>query len=208
MAEPALVPLESSPTPAMDTYPSALATRPSQSLLSPDSTVPPPQPHYAIIRSLGGEAMRVDNFPAVWSMSETHLLFVSNDQYTVARPVGDVGEFRRPLVERIIELIGFAKEDDEQQAPRQRSLEGFVKLLYVHQDRIKTRPQLVLTLDGHLRAVWRRSKDHRIAMRFIDDKNVAFVTFLPDSFRPSRTNHIGGESSIEAVFETIGLKEI
>lgn len=134
-------------------------------------------------------------------MSEIHFRSVSDGH-------GDVGEFLRPLIERTIDLIGFANEDDGQQSPRPKSLAGFFKLLYIHRDRIETPPQLVLTLDGHLRAVWRRSKEHRIAVRFIDDKNVAFMAFLPDRFRPTRTVHIGGESSVEAVFDTIGLKKI
>ena len=185
-----------------------MATRPSQSALSHGSTVLAPSPHYVIIRDIEGNIMRVDQFPALWPMGEMHFLSVSDGQYSVARPVGEVGDFLRPLIKRIIDLIGFATEDDEQQPLRPRSLAGFFKFLYVHQDRIETRPQLVLTLDGYLRAVWRRSRDHRIAARFIDDRGVTFVTFLPDRFRPTRTNHIGGESSIEAFFATIGEEKV
>ena len=113
-----------------------------------------------------------------------------------------VDGFLRPLTQRIVELVHLASEDDEQAALRPKSLEGFCRFLSLHGERIESRPQLVLTLDGYLRAVWRKGKGHRIALRFIDDKRLAFVTFLPDSFRPTQTNHIGGESSIEAVFET------
>ena len=116
-----------------------------------------------------------------------------------------VDGFLRPLIQRIVELGHLASEDDEQEALRPKSLEGFCRFLSLHGERIESRPQLVLTLDGYLRAVWRKGKGHRIALRFIDDKRLAFVTFLPDSFRPTQTNHVGGESSIEAVFDTMAV---
>lgn len=78
-----------------------------------------------------------------------------------------------PLNQRIWELIRLATEDDEQEAMHPKSLEGFCRFLSIHRERIKSRPQLVLTLDGYLRAVWRKGTGRRLALRFIDDKRVA-----------------------------------
>ena len=83
-----------------------------------------------------------------------------------------VDGFLRPLNQRIAELACLASEDDEQEAFRPKSLEGFCRFLSLHGERIESRPQLVLTLDGYLRAVWRKGKGHRIALRFIDDKRL------------------------------------
>lgn len=131
---------------------------------------------------------------------------MSNGQIAVARPVGDVDDFSLPLIQRIAELIGLAAEDDEQEALRPQSLEGFFKFLSIHREHIESRPELVLTLEGCLRAVWRKGKGHRIALRFIDDKRIFFVTSLPDSSRPTQTNYVSGESSIDAILGTVGQK--
>lgn len=186
-----------------DTYPSDWATaRPWPTQL--ESTASTPSRHCAFVLMSGENVVRVDHLPAVWVMSKLHVTSVTDGQIAVARPVGDVDGFLDPLIQRIVDLIWLAAEDDEQEALRAESLEGFFRFLGIHREHIESRPQLVLTPDGYLRAVWRKGKAHRIALRFIDDKRVAFVTFLPDSFRPTQTNHIGGESSIEAVLDTIG----
>lgn len=131
--------------------------------------------------------------------TDLHLVFIS---------IGEAEEFLQPLVRRVQELTALAKMEDDQHALRSGSLRGFFKFLYLHRSRVDARPQLMLTSEGSLRAIWRRSRDHRVAIRFLDDSTVSFVTFLPDEGRPTQINRMGGECSIEGFFRCVGLKAL
>ena len=131
---------------------------------------------------------------------------MSSDQYLIFLSLGEVEEFLRPLMQRIEELARLAREEEDQQALRARSLRGFFRFLYLHRPRIESRPQLTLTTEGYLRAIWRKSRDHRIAVRFADDTRVSFVTFLPDRVHPTQINRVGGNSSVESFFENTGIE--
>jgi len=128
--------------------------------------------------------------------AQVHLVFLS---------MAEVTAFVRPLIERVEELVELANEEGDQQALSPLSLRGFLRFLYLHRARVATRPQLILTTEGLLRAIWRRSRDHRIGVRFLDDKIVSFVTFLPDAVRPTQINRVGGECSIESFFQCVSV---
>ena len=131
--------------------------------------------------------------------AQVHLIFLS---------MAEVTAFVRPLIERVEELAELANEEEDQQALSPLSLRGFLRFLYLHRARVATRPQLILTTDGLLRAIWRRSRDHRIGVRFLDDKIVSFVTFLPDTVRPTQINRVGGECSIEGFFRCVSVDRL
>lgn len=134
------------------------------------------------------------------SMSvEDHLAFLS---------MAELADFLRPLIERVEELVELAGAEEDQQALNPLSLRGFFRFLYLHRSRIMSRPQLILTTEGLLRAIWRRSRDHRIGIRFLDDRVVSFVTFLPDSARPTQINRVGGESSIDGFFRCVSIDSL
>ena len=134
------------------------------------------------------------------SMSvEDQLVFLS---------MAELDDFLRPLVGRVKELVGLAGAEEDQQALNPLSLRGFFRFLYLHRSRIVSRPQLILTTEGLLRAIWRRSRDHRIGIRFLDDRMVSFVTFLPDGARPTQINRVGGESSIEGFFRCVSIDSL
>ena len=133
---------------------------------------------------------------------------MSSDQHLVFLSLGDVPPFLQPIVTRIKDLARLARDEEDQQALKPRSLRGLFRFLYVHQSRIRVRPQLILTSEGLLRGIWRRSRDYRVAVRFLDDSTVSFVTFLPDRVRPTRINRVGGESSIDGFFASVGIEEL
>ena len=143
-----------------------------------------------------------------WTAVPAESEVMSSDQYLVFLSMGQKAEFLRPIISRIEELSRFAVEEEDQYALRRGSLQGLLRFLYLHRARIESRPQLILTSEGHLRAIWRKSKDHRVAIRFMDHATVAFVTFLPDRVRPTRINRIGGESSVESFFACAGLEKM
>lgn len=129
----------------------------------------------------------------------------TSDQYLQFLMAGQDVEFLTPLIARIRLLMDMAAEDEDQRALRTDSLVGFFRFLYVHKDRINEPPQLVLTMAGYLRAEWRRSRDCRVAVRFVDRNTISFVTFLPDRHVPAQINRVGGDSSISGFFENTGI---
>lgn len=116
--------------------------------------------------------------------------------------------FVESLNRRIQELALLALEEDDQCALSQESLIGFWRFFYLHRSKIDSRPQLVLTMEGDLRAIWEKNNNHRIAVRFIDNASVSYVTFFPDQFRPTQICRKGGNSSVEGFFENTGIGRI
>lgn len=131
---------------------------------------------------------------------------MSADEFLVFLSMVDSTAFLEPLIGRIEELTELARLEEDQNALSPFSLRGLFRFLYSHRSRIHSRPQLILTTEGLLRAIWRRSRDHRVAIRFLDAARVSFVAFLPDHVRPTQINRIGGESSIEGFFRCVGLE--
>ena len=131
---------------------------------------------------------------------------MSADVFLLFLSMVDAAEFLRPLINRIKKLAELARSEQDQNALSPSSLRGLFRFLYSHRSRIHSRPQLILTTEGLLRAIWRRSRDHRIAIRFLDAARVSFVAFLPDEARPTQINRIGGESSIDGFFRCVGLE--
>lgn len=118
-------------------------------------------------------------------------------------------EFVKKIIDRVEVLSEIAADEgDDQQGLTQESLSGLMKFLYVHRGRIDTQPSIILTINGHLRAEWRNHADHRIAIEFVNDKSVMFVTFLPDRMHPTRTNRVSGAAGIETFFETTGVSHL
>ena len=116
--------------------------------------------------------------------------------------------FLEPLSARVQELALLALEEDGQCALSQESLIGFWRFFFLHRSKIASRPQLVLTMEGNLKAIWEKDHNHRIAVRFMDDASVSYVTFFPDQFRPTQICRKGGNSSIEGFFENTGITRI
>ena len=151
---------------------------------------------------------QVQDVPELVRSSEAVTDEMSTDVHLVFLSIGESEAFLQPLVRRIQELAALANTEEDQHALRPRSLRGFFKFLYLHRSRVHSRPQLILTMEGSLRAIWRRSRDDRVAVRFLDDATVSFVTFLPDQDRPTQINRVGGECSIEEFFRCVGLKAL
>ena len=116
-----------------------------------------------------------------------------------------MAEFLEPVVDRVRLLCEVASAEEGQRALRPGSLVGLFRFMYAHKHRIVDTPQLVLTTDGYLRGEWRRSRDCRVAVRFVDENAVSFVTFLPDRYVPTHINRVGGNSSINGFFEKTGI---
>lgn len=133
---------------------------------------------------------------------------IPSDQYLQFLAVGDTEDFLEPVVDRVQSLREMAREEEDQRALRPGSLLGLFRFLYAHRRRIVDTPQLVLTTDGYLRAEWRRSRDCRVAVRFVDGNTVSFVTFLPDRYVPTHINRVGGDSSIDGFFENTGIADL
>jgi len=117
--------------------------------------------------------------------------------------------FIEPIVDRIQHLANLAAEEgDDQQGLRQESLSAFLKFLYIHKDRIHNQPSIILTADGNLRAEWRNHSANRVAVEFLSDNRVMFVSFLPDSKNPAHTNRVAGAAGLKSFFESTAIRDL
>lgn len=172
-----------------------------------------PLAHYAKLASLVliptftqmQDASALSSMDSV-SMLRLHKMQSNEYLFLLSNTVQD--GFVKLLNGRVQELALLALEEEDQCALSQESLIGFWRFFYLHRSKIDSRPQLVLTMEGDLRAIWEKDHNHRIAVRFIDDASVSYVTFFPDRFRPTQICRKGGNSSIEGFFENTGIARI
>ena len=130
---------------------------------------------------------------------------IPSDQYLQFLALGKTEDFLEPVIDRVRLLCEMARVEEDQRALRSGSLVGLFRFMYAHRHHIVDTPQVVLTTDGYLRAEWRRSRDCRVSVRFLDENTVSFVTFLPDRYMPTHINRVGGDSSIKGFFENTGV---
>ena len=103
------------------------------------------------------------------------------------------------LAPRIEELSQTALEEEpEGQLPlSERSLRGLYGFLNEMIDRdLHLVPSLVLTYEGEVRAEWRSSPDHRLALEFINSTDLEFVFFYPKPSFPEKTLRTSGGGSV------------
>ncbi len=103
------------------------------------------------------------------------------------------------LEPRIEELFHAALEEEpEGQLPlSERSLRGLYGFLNEMVDRdLCLVPSLVLTYEGEIRAEWRSSPDHRLALEFISSTDLEFVFFYPKPSFPEKTLRTSGGGSV------------
>ena len=110
-----------------------------------------------------------------------------------------VKELLDRLKPRIKELSQAALEEEpEGQLPlSERSLQGLFGFLNKMIDRdLYLVPSLVLTYEGEIRAEWRSSPDHRLALEFINSTDLEFVFFYPKPSFPEKTLRTSGSGSV------------
>lgn len=103
------------------------------------------------------------------------------------------------LKPRIKELSQAAREEEpEGQLPlSEHSLQGLFGFLNKMIDRdLYLVPSLVLTYEGEIRAEWRSSPDHRLAVEFINSTDLEFVFFYPKPSFPEKTLRTSGSGSV------------
>ena len=108
-------------------------------------------------------------------------------------------ELLNRLEPRIEELSHAALEEEpEGQLPlSERSLRGLYGFLNEMVDRdLYLVPSLVLTYEGEIRAEWRSSPDHRLALEFVNSTDLEFVFFYPKPSFPEKTLRTSGSGSV------------
>ena len=103
-------------------------------------------------------------------------------------------------------LSRLASEDDELDDLKLESLGGLVKFFRLHGEKMPSVPCLVLSNEGHLRAIWgkwdgKKKEGLRVGVRFIDTAKVSYVV-LNDDFEP-----LGGKSSIEGFMGVVNFDD-
>jgi hypothetical protein len=106
----------------------------------------------------------------------------------------------RRLAARLRDLLEIAREEQPEQAPpAAESLETFLDFLARH--RGLSYPDVVLTPEGNARATWRRGRNQRLALEFLDDGDLRFVIFAPDPRHTYKTIRAAGAATIDSVLE-------
>ena len=93
---------------------------------------------------------------------------------------------------RIKELISDIEEDaDEEQSSIE--FDSFKNFIYFLVDNKNVAvPSFVITDQGNIRALWRKSRKQHLAVEFHPDKMVTYVIFAPNPAKPEKIERVSG----------------
>ena len=102
---------------------------------------------------------------------------------------------------RILELISDIdeEEDKEQSSISFLSFKNFIYLLVKNTNVFI--PSFVVTYQGNIRALWRKSRRQHLAVEFNPDETVTYVIFSPNVDRPGEIMRSSGTISQKLLFE-------
>lgn len=107
----------------------------------------------------------------------------------------------------LIERLSYLEEVSEEEYPEQGLIsEGSLRFFLCFIQWL-TRlsafdyPDVVLTPDGNIRAIWRSEKNRYFALEFLQDGIVRFVAFYPGSRAPSKMIRSSGMTTIDNLLE-------
>lgn len=110
--------------------------------------------------------------------------------------------FAKRLAKRLEFLVEVSQEEYPHQAPiTPQSLQDFVRYLQSVPNLVY--PDVVLTLNGNIRAQWREAKTRHFAVEFLGEDDVRFVVFAPDPKHPGKTTRVSGLSSVDSLMELV-----
>lgn len=112
--------------------------------------------------------------------------FLNSDRYKERE---DVQAYVTP---RINELINDIEEDaDEEQSSIE--FDSFKSFIYFLVDNKNVAvPSFVITDQGNIRALWRKSRKQHLAVEFHPDKMVTYVIFAPNPTKPEKIERVSG----------------
>ena len=148
---------------------------------------------------------RIDSSPR----TSRYVYKVSTRRYIDSLTQNQTANVACQVAERLKQLQELAAEEGPRQnAMKHESLDGFLRFLQIHQRHVTRRPLLALTFEGHVRAEWKRNNQDRLAIEFLDDVDLRYVLFRPNSFFPAKTNRTSGSSTVETLFEDLGVADL
>jgi len=107
----------------------------------------------------------------------------------------------------LIERLTYLEEVSEEEYPEQGLISEGSLRFFLHFIQWLTRfpsfdyPDVVLTPEGNIRALWKPTKNRYFALEFLKDGVVRFVAFYPGSKVPSKTTRISGITTIDDLLE-------
>lgn len=111
--------------------------------------------------------------------------------------------FPKNLIERLTYLEEVSEEEyPEQGLISEGSLRFFLYFIqWISRFPSFEYPDVVLTPEGNIRAIWKPSKNRYFALEFLYDGELRFVSFFPGLKAPSKTNRISGIANIDNLLE-------
>jgi hypothetical protein len=118
---------------------------------------------------------------------ERILKFLKGDLY---KERDDVAEVVTP---RVQELISDIEEDDDNIEPSSIKFLSFKNFIYFLIKNINVAiPSFVVTNQGNIRTLWRKSRKQHLAIEFHPDETVTYVIFAPNANRPEKIMRSSG----------------
>lgn len=120
--------------------------------------------------------------------------FVKSDLYKARDDLIEV------VTPRLKELMGdIDEEDDPEQSPiHVNSFKNFIRFLTNNINIVI--PSFVVTYEGNIRALWRKSRKQHLAVEFHPDETVTYVIFAPNVDKPEKIMRSSGTISQRNLF--------
>ena len=111
--------------------------------------------------------------------------------------------FPKDLIDRLAYLEKVSEEEFPEQGLISEGSLRFFLFFIQWLTRFKTYeyPDVVLTPEGNIRALWKPTKNRYFALEFLKDGVVRFVAFYPGSKVPSKTTRISGITTVDDLLE-------
>ena len=107
----------------------------------------------------------------------------------------------------LIDRLAYLEEVSEEEYPEQKLISEGSLRFFLHFIQWLTRfrsfdyPDVVLTPEGNIRALWKPTKNRYFALEFLEDGVVRFVAFYPGAKVPSKTTRISGITTVDDLLE-------
>lgn len=119
----------------------------------------------------------------------------------------DIGNYLgKEIKDRLIQLDGFAAEDTSIEALDNKSMRAFLDFMIGFN--INEIPELYSASTGNLIAEWRKNKDNKLVIEFLDNGQLKFIVFYRDILSSGNINRFSGMSSANSFLVNVSAPQV
>jgi len=111
-----------------------------------------------------------------------------------------------PYAGKLAERLRYLYEVREEELPEEQPLSPdsmFSFYLFMKQNPNPAYPQVTLTYEGDIHAVWRKSENQLLAIDFVGKSDIRYVLFAPNRKRPGRFVRVSAQTTRDHLLEEI-----